>query len=82
MTAFTILAVLEPRCAARQDRAAAVGVAHRRVGRVAGTRFRFGLNSVIGLAPGAGLRLDGDRLAKAASFPLPGHPASMRGNTP
>jgi len=28
------------------------------------------------------LRLDGDRLAKVATFPLPGHPASMRGNTP
>jgi hypothetical protein len=24
------------------------------VGRVSGTRFRFGLNSIIGLAPGAG----------------------------
>jgi DNA-binding beta-propeller fold protein YncE len=28
------------------------------------------------------LRLDGDRLAKVSSFPLPGHPASMRGSTP
>jgi DNA-binding beta-propeller fold protein YncE len=28
------------------------------------------------------LRLDGDALTKAASFPLPGHPASMRGSTP
>jgi DNA-binding beta-propeller fold protein YncE len=28
------------------------------------------------------LRLDGDTLTKVASFPLPGHPASMRGSTP
>jgi DNA-binding beta-propeller fold protein YncE len=28
------------------------------------------------------LRLDGDALAKIASFALPGHPASMRGSTP
>lgn len=28
------------------------------------------------------LRLDGDMLTKVASFPLPGHPASMRGSTP
>jgi len=28
------------------------------------------------------LRLDGDKLTKVASFALPGHPASMRGNTP
>ena len=28
------------------------------------------------------LRLDGDTLTKAASFALPGHPASMRGSTP
>ena len=28
------------------------------------------------------LRLDGDTLTKVGSFPLPGHPASMRGNTP
>jgi DNA-binding beta-propeller fold protein YncE len=28
------------------------------------------------------LRLDGDALTKVASFPLPGHPASMRGSTP
>jgi DNA-binding beta-propeller fold protein YncE len=28
------------------------------------------------------LRLDGDTLTKVASLPLPGHPASMRGNTP
>ena len=28
------------------------------------------------------LRLEGDTLTKVASFPLPGHPASMRGSTP
>jgi len=28
------------------------------------------------------LRLEGDGLTKVASFPLPGHPASMRGSTP
>ena len=28
------------------------------------------------------LRLDGDTLMKVASFPLPGHPASMRSSTP
>jgi DNA-binding beta-propeller fold protein YncE len=28
------------------------------------------------------LRHDGDTLTKVASFPLPGHPASMRGSTP
>ena len=28
------------------------------------------------------LRLEGDNLTKVASFPLPGHPASMRGSTP
>src|SRR5271155_142876 len=28
------------------------------------------------------LRLDGNTLTKVASFPLPGHPASMRGSTP
>ena len=28
------------------------------------------------------LQLDGDTLTKVASFPLPGHPASMRGSTP
>jgi DNA-binding beta-propeller fold protein YncE len=28
------------------------------------------------------LRLEGDALRKVASFPLPGHPASMRGSTP
>jgi DNA-binding beta-propeller fold protein YncE len=28
------------------------------------------------------LRLDGDALTKVGSFPLPGHPASMRGSTP
>ena len=28
------------------------------------------------------LRLDGDTLTKAASFALPGHPASLRGTTP
>jgi DNA-binding beta-propeller fold protein YncE len=28
------------------------------------------------------LRLEGDALTKVASFPLPGHPASMRGSTP
>ena len=28
------------------------------------------------------LRLDGDRLVKAGSLRLPGHPASLRGNTP
>jgi DNA-binding beta-propeller fold protein YncE len=28
------------------------------------------------------LRLDGDTLTKVASFPLPGHPASMRSSTP
>jgi len=28
------------------------------------------------------LRRDGDTLTKVASFPLPGHPASMRGSTP
>src|SRR6516162_7287920 len=28
------------------------------------------------------LRLDGDTLTNVASFPLPGHPASMRGSTP
>ena len=28
------------------------------------------------------LRLEGDNLTKVANLPLPGHPASMRGNTP
>jgi hypothetical protein len=28
------------------------------------------------------LRVDGDTLTKVANFALPGHPASMRGNTP
>ena len=28
------------------------------------------------------LRRDGDTLTKVASFPLPGHPALMRGSTP
>jgi DNA-binding beta-propeller fold protein YncE len=28
------------------------------------------------------LRLEGDNLTKVANFPLPGHPASMRGSTP
>jgi hypothetical protein len=28
------------------------------------------------------LRCDGDTPAKVGSFPLPGHPASMRGSTP
>jgi DNA-binding beta-propeller fold protein YncE len=28
------------------------------------------------------LQVDGDALAKVASFTLPGHPASMRGSTP
>jgi DNA-binding beta-propeller fold protein YncE len=28
------------------------------------------------------LRVDGDTLTKAASFTLPGHPASIRGSTP
>ena len=28
------------------------------------------------------LRLDGDTITKVANFALPGHPASLRGNTP